>query len=73
MSDTQTVKWSTNLLAQLSAISEEFELDPIQAERFREFTFGVAKAQYKTGNKSGIAWLHKQLREKSGGAQAATA
>lgn len=71
MSDTQTTKWYVNLLSQLNSITEEFELDPIQAERFRSFTFEVAKSQYKAGNKGGIAWLHKQLREK--GANAASA
>lgn len=73
MSDTQTAKWYTNLLSQLNSIAEEFELDPIQAERFRSFTFEVARSQYKAGNKGGIAWLHKQIKGKNGGATSSAA
>ena len=71
MSEAQTTKWYSNLLSQLNSIAEEFELDPIQSERFRSFTFEVAKDQFKAGNKSGIAWLHRQLRDKGSAVPAA--
>ena len=73
MSDTQTTKWYSGLLSQLNTVAEELDLDPLQTEKFKEFTFSIAKSQYKTGNKSGIAWLHRQLRGKNTGAEAAAA
>lgn len=72
MSDTQKNPWYKNLLSQINTMAEQFSLDDIQTNNFREVVLAFAKAQYMAGNKSGIAWVHKQLREKNGGAQAAS-
>lgn len=65
MSDLQTKNWYKTLIDKTHSLSEEFGLDDVQTNRFRDFTISVAKEHYKVGNKSGIAWLHKQMREQT--------
>jgi len=64
MSNQPTTSWYKKLLSQLNSLGEEFGLDDLQNERFRDFTVALAKDQFRAGNKSGIAWIYKQLREK---------
>jgi len=64
MSNQPTTSWYKKLLSQLNSLGEEFGLDDLQNERFRDFTVALAKDQFRAGNKSGIAWTYKQLREK---------
>ena len=63
MSDTQNNKWYSALTDRVNTLSEEFGLDDSQSVRFRDFTMGLAKEQYRVGNKSGISWAFKQARE----------
>lgn len=73
MSDTSKNPWYKNLLSQVNTMAEQFGLDDIQTNNFRETVLAFAKTQYMAGNKSGIAWVYKQLREKNGNAQVASA
>ncbi len=73
MSDTQTKPWFNQLRGKLTELAEQFDLDPIQAEQFRETMFGLCKMEYMAGNKSGIAWAFKKAAEKRGGSQAVAA
>lgn len=72
MSETQTTTWYKKLLSQLNTLAEQFELDDLQMDQFKDFSMNLAKEQFRAGNKSGIAWVYKQLREKNGNAQAAS-
>lgn len=65
MSETKKTFWINALTDRVNTMAEEFGLDDSQTNRFRDFTIEMAKEQYKVGNKSGIAWLHKQMQEKS--------
>ncbi len=73
MSDTQTQPWFNQLKQKLTDLAEQFDLDPIQSEQFRETMFGLCKQEYMLGNKSGIAWAFKKAAEKQGGSQAVAA
>lgn len=73
MSDTQTVPWYNQLKGKLTELAEQFDLDPIQSEQFRETMFGLCKTEYMAGNKSGAAWAFKKAAEKQGGSQAVAA
>jgi len=63
MSDKQTTTWYKKLLNQLNVLAEQFELDDLQLDQFRDFSVNLAKEQFRAGNKSGIAWAYKQIRE----------
>lgn len=65
MSNTQTRNWFNTLNDSIHSLAEEFGLDDVQTNRFLDFTVNLAREQYKTGNKSGIAWAFKQTREKN--------
>ncbi len=69
MSDTQTKPWYSQLTGKLTELAEQFDLDPVQAEKFRETMFGLCKAEYASGSKSGAAWAFKKASEKRGGSQ----
>lgn len=67
MSEQQTNNWYKTLLDQINSLSEEFGLDDVQTNRFRDFSVTLAKAQYKLGNKYGAAWAFKRAREEAAG------
>lgn len=69
MSDTNKKSWFNELQTQITTLTEQFDLDPIQSEQFRESVLGMCKAEFMKGNKSGIAWAFKKAAEKN--AQAA--
>ena len=71
MSDTQTQPWYNQLKGKLTELAEQFDLDPIQSEQFRETMFALCRQEYMAGNKSGITWAFKKAAEKQGGSQAA--
>lgn len=70
MSDTQTKQWFNDLTTKITGLAEQFDLDPIQAETFRETMLLLCKQEYMAGNKSGIKWAFKKAAEKQSGAQA---
>ena len=52
MSDTQTQPWYNQLKGKLTELAEQFDLDPIQSEQFRETMFALCRQEYMAGNKS---------------------
>ncbi len=66
MSTDNKIKWYQGLTDQVNTLAEEFGLDDGQSIRFRDFTFNLAREQYRTGNKSGASWAFKQAREGGG-------
>lgn len=73
MSETESKPWFNQLKGKLTELAEQFDLDPIQSEQFRETMFGLCKSEYMAGNKSGISWAFKKASEKQGGVQAVAA
>ena len=62
MTEQPKTKWYENLISSINNLAEEFGLDDPQAQRFRDFMIGIARDQYKSGNRSGIRWAHEQIR-----------
>jgi hypothetical protein len=75
MNDTQTESknWRNELQSKITSMAEQFDLDPLQAQQFREGVLGICKEEYKAGNKSGIKWAFKKAAEKQGGVQVSPA
>lgn len=65
MSDTQNNNWYQLLLDKINSLSEEFGLDDVQTNQFRNFVVRLAKEQYKIGNKYGASWAFKRAREET--------
>jgi hypothetical protein len=66
MSNLQTNNWYQALTDRVNTLSEEFGLDDMQTVSFRDFVVGLAREQYRVGNKSGISWAFKRAREEAG-------
>lgn len=67
MSDTQPkTTWLDMLIDQVHMLSEEFGLSDAQTVRLKDFTIGLAKEQYRIGNKYGASWAFKRAREEAG-------
>ncbi len=66
MTNTQTNNWRKALHDQIIALSEEFGLDDMQTNRFRDFSVMLAQEQYRIGNKYGASWAFKRAREEAG-------
>lgn len=48
------------------AIMRKYDMPEDIENELYAFVLGVAREQYKTGNKSGIAWLRRQLSATQG-------
>jgi hypothetical protein len=48
--------WFDKLTAGLNSLAEELGLDDMATSRMRDFVVGIAKEQYKAGNRAGIRW-----------------
>lgn len=55
--------WYQVLLDRITALSEQFELDEIQAHTFRDFVIALAKEQFQRGSKSGAGWAFAQVKK----------
>lgn len=73
MSDTQTKPWFNHLKEKITELAEQFDLDPIQSEQFRETMFGLCKQEFTSGSKSGAAWAFKKAAERHVSSQAVAA
>lgn len=63
--ETKTTNWYRELVSRVNSLSETFGLDDLQTSDLRTFVVNVARDQYKIGNKLGISWAFKQVREKT--------
>lgn len=73
MENNQKQSWYDKLSDSFDALMRKFDMPEDMAIEIREFMFNVAREQYRVGNKSGISWLHRKMREGSGEQQAISA
>jgi hypothetical protein len=62
MQDTQK-NWFQKLSDHIHQLAEQFDLDEIQTQAFRDFVVSIAREQYKTGSRSGAGWAFKKAKE----------
>ncbi len=62
MPDTQK-NWFQNLSDHIHQLAEQFDLDELQTQTFRDFVVSIAREQYKIGSRSGAGWAFKQAKE----------
>lgn len=60
----QKNNWYKDLLDKINELAEQFGLDELQTTRFRDFVVGLARDQFKAGNRSGAGWAFEQARKK---------
>lgn len=60
----QKPNWYNKLLDNVADFAEQFALDEVQTTKFRDFVLGIAKDQFKAGNRSGAGWAFEQARKK---------
>ncbi len=58
----QAHKWHLPFIERVQAFAEECGLDDFHTSKLRDFVMFVAKEQYRAGNRSGIRWVHEQIR-----------
>lgn len=56
--------WYKSLLDKVNEFAEQCGLDDPQTNRFRDFTMGIARDQFKAGNRSGAGWAFDEARKK---------
>lgn len=61
----QFSNWFDKLTSGLNSLAEELGLDDMSAARMRDFVVGIAKDQYKAGNRAGIRWARSGAMNKS--------
>jgi len=69
MPDTQK-NWFQNLSDHIHQLAEQFDLDEMQTQTFRDFVVSIAREQYKTGSRSGAGWAFKKAKEQLNGSRA---
>lgn len=64
--------WYDKISDSFELLMRKFDMPEDMQIEIREFVFGVAREQYRVGNKSGISWVYRKMREgQSAEAQAA--
>jgi len=64
MENKPQTNWYRSLLDKVTELAEQFGLDDPQTNRFRDFIVGIARDQFKAGNRSGAGWAFEQARKK---------
>jgi hypothetical protein len=59
----QNASWYVRLLERFNTLVERHSIPDEIAKELREFTLQIAKEQYMSGNKCGIAYAHRTIRE----------
>lgn len=57
--------WFMNLIASIQGVAEELGLDDLSSQKLREFVLGIAKEEYKAGNRAGISWARKNATKET--------
>ena len=70
MTEAMKANWLDTLMEKFDNYVRKYDLPEDMAHELSVFVETVAREQYKAGNKSGIAWLRRQM---SGGTQAVPA
>ncbi len=63
MQNLQT-NWYKKLYDKVNEFAVSFGLSDPQANQFRDFIIGIARDQFKAGNRSGAGWAFEQARKK---------
>ena len=65
--ETQKQTWYDKISDGFDTLMRKFDMPEDMQIEIRNFVFGVAREQYKVGNRSGIMWLRKKIREEANG------
>ena len=55
--------WYDKISDSFESLMRKFDMPEDMQIEIREFMFGVAREQFKAGNKSGISWMYRKRRE----------
>lgn len=55
--------WFVNLIARFQQLADRIDMPDEATAEIRQFMIEIAKEQYLAGNRSGIAWIRKQMRD----------
>ncbi len=55
--------WYDKISDSFELLMRKFDMPEDMQIEIREFVFGVAREQFKVGNKSGISWAYRNVRE----------
>lgn len=58
-------KWYLELMDRFNLLVEKLAVSEDVASEFKVLLLETAKEQYMAGNRSGIAWIRKQMEEKA--------
>ena len=64
--------WFVNLMNTYNTKAEELQLDQDVASELRQLFIDKCREQYAAGNKSGIAWMHREQEKAQSGSKEAT-
>lgn len=66
MENNNKQSWYDKLSDSFDALMRKFDMPEDMQIELREFMFSVAKDQFRSGNKSGISWVYRKMREEQG-------
>lgn len=66
METEKKISWYDTMLDKFNALMSKFDMPEDMRHEIESFVLGVARDQYTTGNRNGIAWLRKQAGAKRG-------
>lgn len=55
--------WYSKLSDSFDSLMRKFDMPEDIEIELRDFVFTVAKEQFRVGNKSGISWVYRKMRE----------
>lgn len=58
--------WYDKISDSFELLMRKFDMPEDMQIEIREFVFGVAREQFRVGNKSGISWVYRKMREEQG-------
>ncbi len=58
--------WYSKISDSFDALMRKFDMPEDMEIELRDFVFTVAKEQFRVGNKSGISWVYRKMRDGQG-------
>ncbi len=58
--------WYEKISDNFEALMRKFDMPEDMQVELRNFVFSVARDQFRVGNKSGISWVYRKMREEQG-------
>lgn len=65
--------WYDKISDSFELLMRKFDMPEDMQIEIREFVFGVAREQFRVGNKSGISWAYRKVRDEQGASAPAAA